>query len=344
MKQKVLSIIVPTYNMERFLSRCLETIISDKTKEDIEIVIVNDGSKDNSSKIAHTYEEEYPETIIVIDKENGGYGSTLNTGINNASGKYLKICDSDDWFDLNSFELFVKQLQNEDSDIIYNSYSKEYLNNKSEIMKSPFIGNVTYNKSLLFEDLELERLLCLPEITYKTNLLKNKNFKFQEKTFYVDLEYITFPILEIKSITLMPYCIYKYFIGREGQSISYESKEKNIDSLERVVSSLIEFYIINRVELSLSPLKQALIKNNIVEVVTTIFCVYILSFKGRRKWALNQLTFKLKNLKNNYPDIYNGVINNKQKSAIIVNAYLKIPLLFYIFPFIYDVIRYLKRI
>lgn len=129
-EEKLLSIIVPTYNMERYLSRCLDSLLVSSIIEYIEILVVNDGSKDQSSAIAHNYQERYPQSVKVIDKENGGYGSVLNIGLLNASGKYLKICDSDDWFDSEAFRDFVFQLSKLDTDVVYNSYSKEYLNGK----------------------------------------------------------------------------------------------------------------------------------------------------------------------------------------------------------------------
>jgi glycosyltransferase involved in cell wall biosynthesis len=171
-EEKLLSIIVPTYNMERYLSRCLDSLLVSSIIEYIEILVVNDGSKDQSSAIAHNYQERYPQSVKVIDKENGGYGSVLNIGLLNASGKYLKICDSDDWFDSEAFRDFVFQLSKLDTDVVYNSYSKEYLNGKSVKMKSPLDEDIVYNTPYLLSNVKLSRLLCLPEITYKTAVLK----------------------------------------------------------------------------------------------------------------------------------------------------------------------------
>ena len=92
---KILSIVVPTYNVEKYLERCIDSLVYDeKVLNDLEILIVNDGSKDNSLQIAKKYEKQYPNTIKVIDKENGGHGSTINAGLKVATGKYFRVIDS----------------------------------------------------------------------------------------------------------------------------------------------------------------------------------------------------------------------------------------------------------
>ena len=269
-EEKLLSIIVPTYNMERYLSRCLDSLLVSSIIEYIEILVVNDGSKDQSSAIAHNYQERYPQSVKVIDKENGGYGSVLNIGLLNASGKYLKICDSDDWFDSEAFRDFVFQLSKLDTDVVYNSYSKEYLNGKSVKMKSPLDEDIVYNTPYLLSNVKLSRLLCLPEITYKTAVLKECGFTLLEKTLYVDLEYITYPIACVQSISFINCNLYRYFIGRVDQSISRKSMEKNIHHLEKVIDALTTFYSKN----SLESYKEKLVVKQLAEVNTTMLCTY----------------------------------------------------------------------
>ena len=106
---KLLTIVIPTYNMEAYLNRCLDSLlVSDEQMQLLEVLVINDGSKDNSSAIAHEYEAKYPNTFRVIDKENGNYGSCVNRGLKEASGKYIKVLDADDWFDTTEFEKYLK--------------------------------------------------------------------------------------------------------------------------------------------------------------------------------------------------------------------------------------------
>lgn len=110
MANKVLTIVIPTYNMEKFISRCLDSLLI-LNINDVEILVINDGSRDNSSKIAHEYQEKYPLSIKVIDKENGNYGSCINVALSMATGKYFRILDADDYFDNKSFANYVDMLK-----------------------------------------------------------------------------------------------------------------------------------------------------------------------------------------------------------------------------------------
>ena len=120
---KILSIIIPTYNMEKYLRKCLESlVVSEENLKCLEVLVVNDGSKDSSSLIAHEYETKYPQTFRVIDKENGNYGSCVNRGLKEAKGKYIKLLDSDDSFVNETFDEFVHFLMTEDADLFINDY------------------------------------------------------------------------------------------------------------------------------------------------------------------------------------------------------------------------------
>ena len=124
-QNKILSIIIPTYNMEKYLRKCLDSlIVSDEKMQMLEVLVINDGSRDSSSLIAHEYEAKYPLTIRVVDKENGNYGSCINRGLKEATGKYVKVLDADDYFDTISFEQFIILLASTDADLVISDYSK----------------------------------------------------------------------------------------------------------------------------------------------------------------------------------------------------------------------------
>ena len=132
--EKQLTLIIPTYNMERYLRTCLDSLIIDEGQQALEVLIINDGSKDASSAIAHEYEREYPDIFRVINKENGNYGSCINRGLKEATGRYLKILDADDYFDNASLIQFLKIIVTIDTDMILtdntiygdNNSSKKY--------------------------------------------------------------------------------------------------------------------------------------------------------------------------------------------------------------------------
>ena len=120
---KLLTVIIPTYNMQEYLHRCLDSlIVQQPMRESLEVLVINDGGKDKSSIIAHEYEDRYPDTFKVIDKENDHYGSCVNRGLVEATGKYVKVLDADDWFDTGELEKLLEKLPSIDVDLIMTSY------------------------------------------------------------------------------------------------------------------------------------------------------------------------------------------------------------------------------
>ena len=120
---KILTVIIPTYNMEDYLRYCLDSLLIKENFKQLEVLIINDGSKDSSSAIGHEYEQLYPEVFRVIDKENGNYGSCINRGLKEAKGKYVKILDADDSFHTKHFEAFVSFLVEIDADLILSDFA-----------------------------------------------------------------------------------------------------------------------------------------------------------------------------------------------------------------------------
>ena len=125
--EKILTIVIPTYNMQDYLRRCLDSlIVPEEQMKQLEVLVINDGSKDNSSAIAHEYQDKYPDTFRVIDKENGNYGSCVNRGLKEATGKYIKILDVDNRYANEEFVDFLKILSEIDVDLVVNDYVRIY--------------------------------------------------------------------------------------------------------------------------------------------------------------------------------------------------------------------------
>lgn len=228
---KILTIVIPTYNMEKYLRRCLDSlIISDKTLfEKLEVLVVNDGSKDSSSAIAHEYEKKYPRVYRVIDKENGNYGSCVNRGNKEAKGKYFRILDADDWFDTVALGKFVKSLsEGENVDVVITDYMIVDENRKSKRYRKPYIDDEIHS----FDDYNFigtanERLLTMHSITYSTALIHRIRLQQQEGISYTDIEYCYFPLVEAKQFRFVDVILYQYFVGREGQTVSIDSSLKH---------------------------------------------------------------------------------------------------------------------
>ena len=244
---KLLTVVVPVYNTEKYIKRCLDSLDNKEINSKIEVLIVSDGSKDNSINIARNYENKYPDTFKIIEKENGGHGSTINKGLEIATGKYFRVLDSDDWVDSVNFVKFVNELDNIDVDLVVTDYSKEFI---YEGRREKLIyKNLEIRKIYNFDKFDLSVLhgeyFVMATSTYKTEVLRKSNLKLMEKTFYVDMQYNVVGFSLVKKFKYYNLDVYKYFIGRKEQSNNYMSLVKNQDNHEIVMRFLIEYYCSN---------------------------------------------------------------------------------------------------
>ena len=226
---KILSIVLPVYNTEKYIKRCLDSIVIDDVIDDIEILIISDGSKDNAINIAKEYNKKYPKSVIIVEKENGGHGSTINKGLEIASGKYFRVLDSDDWFNCKDFIEYIKRLKKEDCDLVVTNYSQEHIyNNESIYLKYKDLKD---NKLYDFDKMDLNLLngeyFVMATSTYKTELLRKSNLKLYEKMFYVDMQYNMVAFSLVKTIKFYDLSVYRYCIGRKDQSNNFTSLVKN---------------------------------------------------------------------------------------------------------------------
>lgn len=247
--EKILTIVIPTYNMQDYLRRCLDSlIVADDLMNTYEVLIINDGSKDDSSKIAHDYQERYPATFRVIDKENGNYGSCVNRGLLEAKGKYIKVLDADDWFDTTQFTLYLEFLikLGYGIDMILTPYTKRYANNSLPESVEP--NNIQYNhvysfSKFDFEKNECSKMIVMHSITYRTALLKNNGYVQDTGISFTDMEYDMIPMLYINNFIFTNFNLYQYFLGREGQTVSLNVSSKSIEAYLQIYSTLSRVYL-----------------------------------------------------------------------------------------------------
>lgn len=239
---KLITIVIPTYNMERYLKRCIESLIIKDSSlfNKLEIIIVNDGSKDNSLNIAIEYRNRFPETIIVIDKPNGNYGSCINKGIEIATGKYFRILDADDSFNtkcLISLVNFIDEIS-EYPDLILTNYQEDYTFNKSKILTAK---DIEYKRIYNQKDLDFRKqTICVMHgITYKTDILRASGLKHQEGISYTDSEYCFYPLNKVQTVIFLDIILYRYQIGREGQTVSERSYIRNIKQVYMIIDRML---------------------------------------------------------------------------------------------------------
>lgn len=249
---KLLTIVIPTYNTEQYLPKCIESLIVPEYMDQLEIFIVIDGSPDNSLQIARNYEEQYPNTIRVINKENGGHGSTINKGLELANSKYFRVLDSDDWFNTENFEVYLSKLSKADEDIVMTQLSKEYIyENRSVIEESEGIifDQVYDGNSFEYNKLPIN-FFGMARCTYKTALLKKYDLHLLENAFFEDSFLHIFPMAYLKSFVFYDLVIYHYFLGRPGQSVSREVALKHNEHWKRLIQQIVDFYLMNKLKLS----------------------------------------------------------------------------------------------
>lgn len=272
---KLLTVVVPVYNTEEYLPKCLDSLIVEGFMECLEVLIVIDGSPDRSLEIAQDYAERHPDTFVVINKENGGHGSTINKGLELARGKYLKILDSDDWFDVDAFKLFLKKLGALDVDIAMTNYAFEYAVDGTATLQSA--GGVKYDLVLSFADAD-HRLFpknfgALAISAYRTQMLISKGIKLPEKKLYGDTYLQLEACIHAETFVFINVFLYRYYIGREGQSVSHDSWLRNYRDFMDALALGNRDYKANKFR----PLWQQslFIKKSIQAYTSTLYGLYI---------------------------------------------------------------------
>lgn len=239
-----LSIIVPIYNVEEYLSECLKSLYKISNLR-YEVILVNDGSKDNSYKIMEEFKELYPNKTVIINKENGGLSSARNAGIKVAKGKYISFIDSDDFIDTDEFEKFVIEGIKSRVDIAVGNmryYSPGRIGEplfRARRIKE--LGVVTGIEFLwnLFQAPKCYREEVVDDIYRKDFIIKNRLF-FNEKIVHEDSEFTTLAYLRAKKVKYIDKAFY-FYRQREG-SIMNKVSEKSIVSLEEICEKLFVEY------------------------------------------------------------------------------------------------------
>lgn len=247
---KVLTIVIPTYNMEEYLDKCLTSlIVSDASlMRQLEVLVVIDGAKDRSSEIAHGYQDRYPDTFKVIDKENGNYGSCINRGLKEAQGKYIKILDADDCFDSRYFAGYLKLLMENDVDLVINNVVR--VNPKDVVVKKSFYS-LPQNKVFGLDSFskEMRELYSMHRVAYRTEKLRQINYVQTEGISYTDQEWVFRPISTVDTVVFYDYPLYRYLMGREGQTmdpkVALRSANHHIIITKKMISDYKELKNLN---------------------------------------------------------------------------------------------------
>ncbi len=248
---KLITIAVPCYNSAAYMEKCIQSLLVGG--EDVEILIVDDGSqKDDTPAIADRLAKEHPTIIRAIHQENKGHGGAVNTGIANATGKYFKVGDSDDWFDALAFTKIIKELKavekkgGVDMLVANYIYDKVGVKNKA-VMK--YDNALPQHKIFTWKDakrLKVGQYILMHSVVYRTGLLRESGLHLPEHTFYVDNIFVYYPLPYVKKICYVNVDLYHYFIGREDQSVNETVMISRIDQQLRVNRIMIDSYELSK--------------------------------------------------------------------------------------------------
>lgn len=269
-QMKLLSFAVPCYNSEAYMEKCIESLLPGG--KDVEILIVDDGSSDRTAEIADAYAERYPGIIRAIHQPNGGHGAAVNTGLKNAAGVYFKVVDSDDWLDRDSYLRVLKRLRTliklntlPDMFLANYVYEKEGSKHKKVMRQKGF----PKEKMFGWDDvghLAKGHYILMHSVIYRTQMLHDCGLQLPEHTFYVDNIYVYKPLPYVNNMYYMDVDLYRYYIGREDQSVNEQTMIRRIDQQIRV--NKIMFADVNLLAVKDKKCRRYMF--NYLEIVTTI--------------------------------------------------------------------------
>jgi len=244
---KLISFAVPCYNSEAYMRHCIDSLLP--AGEEAEIIIVDDGSSDSTAAIADDYAAKYPSVVRAVHQENGGHGAAVNTGIENARGIYYKVVDSDDWLDEESLHTVMDTIrdiirQRKRVDMFICNYVYEHvLDNKSHVVKydNALPENQIFGWSRV-RRFRPDQNLLMHSVIYRTKILRECGLKLPEHTFYVDNLFVYIPLPYVKTLYYINVDLYRYYIGREDQSVNQQIMIRRIDQQIRVNKLMIGAY------------------------------------------------------------------------------------------------------
>ena len=242
---KLLTFAIPCYNSESYMRHCIESILPGG--EDVEILIVDDGStKDNTAAIADEYQEKYPTIVRAIHQENGGHGEAVNAGIRNATGLYFKVVDSDDWVDADAYKKILDKLRDlAGSDTTLDMLLANYVYEKEGAKHKKVMRQTGFPVDQIFTWSDVRHFhkghyILMHSVIYRTKLLRECGLELPKHTFYVDNIYVYKPLPHVRTMYYMDVDFYRYFIGRDDQSVNEQVMIGRIDQQIRVNKIMID--------------------------------------------------------------------------------------------------------
>ena len=277
---KLLTVAIPCYNSQDYMEHAVETALVGG--EDVEIILVNDGSSDKTAEIADRLQKEHPTIVRAIHQENGGHGAAVNTGLANASGLYYKVLDSDDWFDRGAFLKILDVLRSfvEDGSGV-DMLLANYVYEKPSIHKHKVIrydGVFPENQVFTWNDVKrfkISQNILMHSVIYRTKMLRDCQLELPRHTFYVDNIFVYNPLPFVKKMYYVNADLYRYFIGRDDQSVNEKVMIGRIDQQIKVNKLMVDYYVEEMPRIHAN-VKVKRYMRNYLDIITTISSVLLI--------------------------------------------------------------------
>lgn len=250
---KILTVAIPCYNSQEYMQHAVESVLPGG--EDVEILIIDDGSVDDTVRIADELEQKHPGIVRAIHQENGGHGEAVNTGLRNATGLYFKVLDSDDWMDREALIRVLEKLrQCIREGWLVDMFLANYVYEKPSVHKHKVIRyDGVFPQDTVFgwndiKKFKISQNILMHSVIYRTQLLLDCGLELPKHTFYVDNIFVYTPLPYVKKMYYMDVDLYRYFIGRDDQSVNEKVMIKRIDQQLKVNKIMIDEYDLNKIK------------------------------------------------------------------------------------------------
>lgn len=328
---KIMTFVVPCYNSAAYMRKCIDSLLV--AGNDIQIILINDGStKDNTAEICDQYASNYPHIVKTIHQENGGHGEGVNQGLQHADGLFFKVVDSDDWLDSDALQKVMTQLRNlmdHPVDVLLTNYVYEKVHiNKKKVMK--YTNVFPTNTTFTWHDIGLFRpsqYLLMHTVIYRTQILKMSGIHLPKHTFYVDNLFVYQPLPYVKTMYYLNVDLYRYFIGREGQSINEQIMIRRVDQQLSVTRKMMTIHHLQKI-IDKNP-KLGHYMTNYLSMMMTISTILLL--KSNTEEAFEKKEALWQDLKNYDKNLYRRMKYTKISSFTMLPSNLgrKTSLFFY---------------
>ena len=239
-----LTVAVPAYNVESYLARGLESYLDPRFVDNLEVIVVDDGSTDGTRALAEDFAARSNGVIRVISKENGGHGSAVNAGIEHARGRYFRVIDGDDWVNADGMAELLDRLADLDCDLVVDK-KREVDMTTGEERAFPLAKGVVPGRVLDFSTVltngDTVFQIMIHTLTARTDYLRGIGIKLLEHTFYEDYEYVVKASVPASTICYLDVEVYQYLVGNANQSVNHDNYVRRWDDHSRVVTELLAY-------------------------------------------------------------------------------------------------------